>query len=49
MLDLAEGIKPRWSFPEDWFFWPPDVFAFTSTVFQRTGCYAFILGAPRTQ
>ena len=42
--NLAESIKRGWSFPDDWFFWPPDVFAFTSVVFQRTGCYGLLLG-----
>jgi len=41
---LAQSIKPEWSFPEDWFFWPPDVFALTSIIFQRTGCYSHVLG-----
>jgi hypothetical protein len=41
--DLATSIKPEWSFPDEWFFWPPDVFAFTWIVFQQTGCYGHVL------
>lgn len=41
--DLARSIKPEWSFPDEWLFWPPDVFAFTWIVFQQTGCYSHVL------
>src|SRR5829696_6353072 len=42
--DVAESIAPaNWTFPNDWIFWPPDVFALTSTIFQRTGCYSLVL------
>lgn len=34
-----------WSFPDDWFAWPPDVFALTSAVLGKTGCYRRILSA----
>ena len=37
--DLFRSIVRGSGFPDDWFFWPPDVFALTSLIFQRTGCY----------
>jgi hypothetical protein len=43
VTSLANSMKRDWQFPEDWFCWPPDVFAFTSTIFRDTGCYSQVL------
>jgi hypothetical protein len=32
-----------WEFLAEWLFWPPDVFALTSLVLTRTGCYRQIV------
>ena len=39
---IAELLKPGQSL-QDWLLWPPDVFALTSTIMQRTGCYRIAL------
>ena len=36
---FAKIIKPDCRFPDDWLSWPPDLFALTSLVMQRTGSY----------
>ncbi|HYV11688.1 MAG TPA: hypothetical protein VE980_12365 [Pyrinomonadaceae bacterium] len=38
--DLAKSLMPDWT-PEDWFHWPPDIFAFTSILLQATGVYRY--------
>ncbi|HET6980039.1 MAG TPA: hypothetical protein VFI24_27145 [Pyrinomonadaceae bacterium] len=38
--DLAKNLMPDWK-PEDWFQWPPDIFAFTSILLQATGLYRY--------
>lgn len=40
---FAAGLMPGWNFPADWFAWPPDMFAFTSAVFARTGCHRHVV------
>lgn len=40
---IARSLKPEWSFLDDWLLWPPDVFALTSILLQRTGCYRICL------
>ena len=38
--ELARHLMPDWK-PEDWFHWPPDIFAFTSILLQATGVYRY--------
>jgi hypothetical protein len=38
--DLAREINPGWEV-DDWFSWPPDVFALTSIWLQTTGAYRY--------
>jgi hypothetical protein len=37
---FAEEIMPKWK-PDEWFIWPPDVFALTSMLLKRTGIYRY--------
>lgn len=39
---IALGIEPTWEL-EDWFHWPPNIFALVSLVLQRTGAYKVCL------
>src|SRR5690606_29435546 len=39
---IAKNICPNWSM-EDWFRWPPDVFALITIVLTRTGAYKICL------
>lgn len=35
---IAQSIEPSWNL-QDWFQWPPNIFALVSVVLQRTGAY----------
>ena len=46
LKQFASSLMPESSeleFPHNWFAWPPDVFALTSAVFERTGCYRHVV------
>lgn len=38
--EFARSLMPTWE-SEDWFQWPPDIFAFTSVLLQATGVYRY--------
>lgn len=43
IFDFARSLAPDWRFLADWLYWPPDVFALTSLVLTRTGCYRRVI------
>ncbi|HVF66909.1 MAG TPA: hypothetical protein VM914_04555 [Pyrinomonadaceae bacterium] len=40
---FARELMPLWEKPEDWFRWPPDVFALTSILLKTTGIYRYVV------
>lgn len=40
---LAKRMCASWNFPGTWLAWPPDLFAFTSTVLEYTGVYRTLI------
>src|SRR5688572_22860698 len=47
VLTLLDEFVPRGWRREELLDWPPDLFAFTSYLLQRTGIYRYVAGAPR--
>lgn len=43
---LIKSFHPNYENLNDWLHWPPDVFALTSFILQRTGCYRICLIEP---
>lgn len=39
---LARALMPKWT-EDDWFEWPPDIFALTSILLQTTGVYRYVV------
>ena len=46
IADIAAGLAPGWRC-QDIFAWPPDGFAFSSTVLSESGAYRLIVSPPR--
>ena len=46
VLDLLNEFIPDGWRPEDLLDWPPDLFAFTSYLLERTGIYRYVVGSP---
>lgn len=44
--DFFKGIHPNWNI-SSWITWPPDVFALTSLLLERTGGYIFTVSPPQ--
>ncbi len=44
LKSIANNIYPDWQL-NDWFYWPPNVFALISIVFKTTGAYKYIVSS----
>lgn len=42
IVDLSKHLAPDWSW-DQWFEWPPDVFALTSVFLRATGLYRYVV------
>lgn len=43
VADFAKRMCANWKFPETWMAWPPDLFAFTSSILDYTGVYRVLI------
>ncbi|KAB8141349.1 hypothetical protein F8S13_19835 [Chloroflexia bacterium SDU3-3] len=47
VFEFMNQLNPKWNL-DDWFAWPPDVFALTSLIFSRTGSYLLAVAPTKT-
>ncbi|XSG73037.1 hypothetical protein ACP8Y2_12660 [Herpetosiphon llansteffanensis] len=43
---MLQTLARDWKTLDDWFVWPPDIFAFTSLLLKKTGIYTLVIDLP---